>query len=403
MVREKLAIEGGTPVRQEPFPSWPIWDENEEKQLLEVLHSGDWGVLSGTKVHAFERAFADYQQARHGICIVNGTAALEVALRAAGVGPGDEVITTPYTFVATINGILLLGAVPILVDIDPETFLIDARQIEGAITERTKAILPVHIAGQPADLDAILAIAEKHGLRVVEDACQAWGAEWRGQRVGALGDLGTFSFQASKNITAGEGGIIVTNDDQLADMCWSLHNVGRRKGGLWYEHVRTGWNYRLTEWQGAILLAQMTRLDELSQRRHKSALRLAEQLRLIPGISSLTVDPRVTRHAWHIYVMRYQPEAFGDLPRDAFVEALQAEGIPCSPGYVPLTRSPALHHGLDGLRVFLADVPAPRSCPVAEQMSTQEAVWLPQNLLLGDEQEIADIATAISKIQRCAK
>jgi dTDP-4-amino-4,6-dideoxygalactose transaminase len=400
---QKLAIEGGAPVREKPFPAWPIWDEREERQLLEVLHSGDWGMLTGTKVHSFERAFAEYQGAKHGICVVNGTAALEIGLRAIAIVPGDEVITTPYTFVATVNAAILVGAIPVLVDINPETLCIDVEQIEGAITPKTKAILPVHIAGQPADMDAILSIAGRHGLRVVEDACQAWGAEWRGRRVGALGDLGTFSFQASKNITAGEGGIIVTNDNQLEDMVWSLHNVGRRKGGLWYEHVRTGWNCRLTEWQGAILLAQLERADELWERRHQNALYLSDRLEPIPGIQPLQADPRVTRHAWHIFVFRYQSDAFGSLSREKFLEALQAEGIPCAPGYLPLNQSPALLDGLESLRSFLDDVPPPRPCPVAERMCTQEAVWLSQNQLLGDRRDMDDIATAVAKIQRSVK
>lgn len=399
---EKLAIEGGAPVRQKPFPRWPIWDEKEEKLLLEVLHSGDWGMLTGTKVLAFEQAFAAYQHAGHGICVVNGTAALEIALRAVGVGPGDEVITTPYTFIATVNATIMVGATPVLVDIDPDTAAIDVNRIEEAITPQTKAILPVHIAGQPANLDGILAIAQKHNLRVIEDACQAWGAEWRGQRVGALGDLGTFSFQASKNITAGEGGIIVTNDDHLADMCWSLHNVGRRKGGLWYEHVRQGGNYRMTEWQGAILLAQLERADELARRRHENALHLTESLHSISGIDPLKVDPRVTRHAWHLFVFRYQSVAFGGRSRQDFITALQAEGIPCSPGYVPLNESPALLDGLRSLPTVSQDV-LPRVCPVAKRLSEKEAVWLPQNLLLGGQQEISDIVEAISKIQRCLK
>lgn len=399
---EKLAIEGGVPVRQNPFPRWPIWDEKEEKLLLEVLHSGDWGMLTGTKVLAFEQAFAAYQHARHGICVVNGTAALEIALRAVGVGPGDEVITTPYTFIATVNATIMVGATPIFVDIDPDTAAIDVNRIEEAITPQTKAILPVHIAGQPVNMDGILAIAQKYNLRVVEDACQAWGAEWRGQRVGALGDLGTFSFQASKNITAGEGGIIVTNDDHLADMCWSLHNVGRRKGGLWYEHVRQGGNYRMTEWQGAILLAQLERADELARRRHENALYLAEALQSIPGIDPLKVAPGVTRHAWHLFVVRYQSAAFRGRSRQDFIAALQAEGIPCTPGYVPLNESPALLDGLRSLSTFGQEI-LPRACPVAKRLSEEEAVWLPQSLLLGGQQEIGDVVEAISKIQRCLK
>lgn len=403
MIEEKLALEGGTPVRQRPFPAWPIWDKREEQQILEVLHSGQWGMLSGKKVHTFERAFADYQQARHGICVVNGTAAVEIAMRAIDLAPGDEVITTPYTFVATVNAALAVGAVPILVDVTPDTFCIDVEQIEAAISPRTKALLPVHIGGHPADMDAILDIAQRHGLRVVEDACQAWGAEWRGQRVGALGDLGTFSFQASKNITAGEGGIILTNDDELENRVWSLHNVGRRKGGLWYEHVRMGWNYRLTEWQGAVLLAQLERADQLAECRHRNATYLSMALEDVPGIHPIQVDPRVSRHAWHLFIVRYDRQAFGGMPREKFLQALQAEGIPCAPGYVPLNESLALLDGLERLRAYVDDVPQPRACPVAERLCTQEAVWFTQNILLGDETDMDDILKAITKIQRSAR
>jgi dTDP-4-amino-4,6-dideoxygalactose transaminase len=399
-VREQLAVKGGSPVRRDPFPAWPIWDEQEERYLLEVLHSGHWGMLNGTKVHSFERAFAAYQQARHGICVVNGTVALEIALRALDIAPGDEIITTPYTFVATVNAALMLGAIPILVDVDPDTFCLDVEQIEAAITSATKVLLPVHIAGQPADMDAILSIGQKYGLHVVEDACQAWGAEWRGHRVGALGNLGAFSFQASKNITAGEGGIVVTNDDQLEERVWSLHNVGRRKGGLWYEHVRMGGNYRLTEWQAAILLAQLERADELAERRQRNALYLSEALREIPGIHPLKVDPRVTRHVWHLFIFRYDRTAFGGLPREEFLEALNAEGIPATPGYVPLNESPALLEGLERVRAFREDVPAPRACPVAHRLCTQEAVWLTQNMLLGEVDDMVDIVNAVAKIQR---
>ena len=352
-MQEKLAIDGGSPVRSKDFPSWPVWDEQEEKLLLEVLHSGKWGMLNGEKVHQFERAFADYQQARYGLCLVNGTAALEVALRAAGVEPGDEVITTPYTFIATINAALQLGAIPVFVDIDPNSFLIDAGKIEAAITPRTRAILPVHLGGQPADMDTILGLAKKYGLAVVEDACQAWGAEWKGRRVGALGDLGTFSFQASKNITAGEGGIILTNRPELADLCWSLHNVGRSKDGLWYEHIRQGWNYRMTEWQAAVLLPQLTRADGLAEQRSQNARRLSDGLCQIPGIQLASVDRRVTRHAWHIFIFRYQADAFGGRPRAEFLRALQAEGVPCAPGYLPINQSPAIEDGLMRLRKWI--------------------------------------------------
>jgi len=402
-MNEKLALEGGSPVRTAPFPSWPVWDETEERELLEVLHSGAWGMLDGHKVHTFERAFAGYQQARYGICMANGSVALEVALRAVGVGRGDEVITTPYTFAATVNSILTVGAVPILVDIDPSSFLIDAARIEEVISGRTKAILPVHMGGQPANMDAILGIAGRHGLLVVEDACQAWGAEWKGRRVGALGNAGAFSFQSSKNIAAGEGGIVVTNDERLADLCWSYHNVGRRQDGLWYEHVRLGWNYRMTEWQGALLLAQLARLDDLTRRRQHNAQKLTAALSTIPGIYPATVDARVTRHAWHLYMFRFDPDLAHGRSRHGFLEALRAEGVPCAPGYVSLSQSPALRDGLDWLRGFVPDVPEARPCPIAERVGASEAVWLTQNLLLGGDQEVSDIATAVEKVQRSAR
>ena len=395
-MNDKLAINGGKPVRTEPFPAWPVFDEREIEAVTEVVRSGNWGCLAGDKVHQFERAFADFQQAKHGICVVNGTAALQIAMRAIGVGSGDEVITTSYTFIATPNAALSLGAVPVFVDIDPDTYLIDATKIEAAITERTKAILPVHIFGCPADMDAILDIGRRHNLAVVEDACQAWGAEWNGRRVGALGHLGAFSFQMSKNITAGEGGIIVTNRDEIEEIVWSLHNVGRRKGGLWYEHVRLGWNYRLTEWQGAILLVQLTRLPEHMAIRDRNAAYLLSELREIPGVRPLKVDTRVTRHAWHVFMMRYDAEAFGGMHRNDFIKALTAEGIPCAPGYTPLTHSEAI---LDGLRRLGIEEP-PRPCPQAERVCREEAAYLAQNVLLGTKRDMDSIVEAIAKIQR---
>ena len=403
-MKKKLAIEGGTPVRTEPFPSWPVFDEREEKALIEVVRSGHWGALTGTRVREFEQRFAAYQQARYGICVVNGTAALEIAMRALDIGPGDEVITTPYTFIATVNVILLVGAVPVFVDIDAETCLMDTRQLEAGITGRTKAIMPVHLAGCPVDMDAIMDIASRHGLAVVEDACQAWGAEWRGRRVGAIGDLGTFSFQASKNITAGEGGIIVTNDEELAERCWSLHNVGRTRDGAWYEHVIVGWNYRLTEWQGAVLLVQLERLPEQQAQRDASARYLREQLAAINGVRPLTLDPRVTRHGWHLFIFRYHAEEFGGLPRDRFIEALRAEGIPCLPGYVPLHRSSAVLEGITrNLRLRKEASPEdwePPHCPETERICWHEAVWLRQNVLLSTQEDMDSIVEAIRKIKR---
>jgi dTDP-4-amino-4,6-dideoxygalactose transaminase len=316
------------------------------------------------------------------------------------------VITTPYTFVATPSAAFLAGARPVFADIDPATYLIDPARVEAAITERTRAIVPVHIGGCPCDMDAIIDIARRHDLYVLEDACQAWGASWRGQPVGAIGDLGCFSFQASKNINAGEGGAIVTNDPELAERCWSLHNVGRIREGAWYQHEFLGWNYRMTEWQGAILLAQLERLPEHIARRADNAAYLAGRLSGVEGMTPAAVDERVTGHAWHLFIATYDPEAFGGQSCTAFLQMLNAEGIPCSAGYVPLNRTPAIRRSLaeqageigpwEMTEVDLPELPA---CPVAEDLS-QRTIWFQQRLFLGDHEDMDDIVAAVVKIQQ---
>lgn len=397
---QRLAIDGGSPVRSKAFPAWPIFDEREERLVLEVLRSGHWGEITGDKVVTFAEQFAGFQGARFGVCVPNGTLALELALTALEIGPGDEVITTPYTFIATAGAVLTAGAKPVFVDIDHQTYNIDPDRVEGAITARTKAILPVHLAGQPADMDAILGIAQRHNLRVIEDACQAWGAEWRGRGVGALGDLGAFSFQASKNITAGEGGIVLTNDPALFERCRSLRNVGRVRDGAWYQHEILGRNLRMAEWEAAILLAQLERLPEHMPIREANAQYLGEALtREVNGLTPATVNPGVTRHAYHLFQMRYDAAAFGGRSRDEFVAALRAEGItPCSAGYVPLTRSPAIRRAF-AARFGSDSAGALPICPIAEQAGA-EAVWLQQTTLLGTQEDMESIVEAVQKIQR---
>ena len=402
-VAEKLACQGGVPVRTRPFAVWPVWDEREERALLEVLRSGRWGELDGRAVARFQERFAAFQEARFCIAVTNGTAALRVAFRALGMGPGDEVIVPPYTFVATAAAALEVGAIPVFADIDPETYLLDPAAAEAAISPRSRAIVPVHIAGCPADMDAFRALAAKHNLRLVEDAAQANGASWNGQRVGALGDLGTFSFQASKNLTAGEGGAVVTDHEQLAEVVWSLHNVGRVRAGAWYRHELLGANERLTEFQAALLLTQLERLPEQMARREAAAAYLDRTLTAIEGIRPLRRDPRVTTHAYHLYIVRYDAQAFGGLERDAFVQALNAEGIPCSAGYPALGAAVAIRKELARLRPLLGrdDDPLDVRVPCADRASA-EAVWLPQYLLLGSEEDLHDIVRAIHKIQHLA-
>jgi dTDP-4-amino-4,6-dideoxygalactose transaminase len=329
-----------------------------------------------------------------------------VALRALGIGCGDEVIVPAYTFVATASAVLGVGAVPVFVDIDPETLNMDPAGIETAITARTTAVIPVHIAGRPADLDAILAIAGKHGLAVIEDAAQAHAAAWRGRRVGAIGHIGSFSFQASKNLNAGEGGIVICGSEELADAAWSVVNIGRVRNGGWYDHQVYGSNFRLTEFQSAILRTQLARLPEQTERRTASAAALRERLAGIEGIRLPSPDPRITCHAYHLFTFRYQPEAFGGRPLAHFLKALAAEGVPCSDGYIPLYREGLfVRHAAGQDKGCHAgrhiDYPS-LHLPVCEQVCT-DTVWLEHSLLLSEPGEMDDIAEAIRRIQRAWK
>jgi dTDP-4-amino-4,6-dideoxygalactose transaminase len=395
----QLAVNGGERVRTAPWPGWPEWDEADAQAVADVVRSGEWFSMSGTRVKAFGEAFAAFHGAQFGAPCTNGTQALEIALRAAGVKAGDEVIVPPYTFIATASACVQVNAVPVFADIDPDTYNLDPRAAEAAITGRTTAIIAVHIAGCPADMDAFQDLARRRGLRLIEDAAQAHGAEWRGRRIGALGDAGTFSFQASKNLNAGEGGIILTDQPELYDRAWSLIHFGRIRAGGWYQHEILSGNYRMTELQAALLTSQMRRLEAQTQRRNENALYLARQLEEIPGIRPLKRDERVTCHAYHLFIFRYDATSFGGLPRQEFIRALNAEGIPCSAGYTPLYRENAFHpdrntHPFAGQHDY-----GSVHCPVAERACAEEAVWLFQTMLLGSRSDMDDIAAAVRKIQ----
>lgn len=387
----KLAINGGSPVRSKPWPAWPQWDEREQARVLQVLESGEWGGFNEV-VREFERTFAARHAAKHCIAVANGTLSLEAALRVLGVGPGDEVIVPPYTFIATANAVRLTGATPVFVDIEPDTYNLDVEQVEGALSKRTKAIIPVHFAGLPVDMDELLILAQQHELAVVEDAAHAHGSSWHGQPMGTHGDIGSFSLQQSKNLTAGEGGILITNDDELALKLWSFVNQGRSPEGAWYEHGQLGSNLRMTGWQAGILMAQMERFDEQLQRRQASARRLTEILEEIDGPAPMRWDPRADNHAFHLYMMRYDPKKLGGLPREKFVAALRAEGVPCSTGYAqPLYKQPPL--AKPHSRIL--------PCPVSER-ACQEAIWLTQSLLLAGPEEMEEIGKAVMKIRENA-
>ncbi len=401
--QEKLAVCGGPQACKVKFPTWPIYGREEEEALARVVRSGTWGRLSGKEVERFEQRFAEYQGAKYGIAVVNGSVSLRIALMGIGIEAGDEVIVPPYTFLATATAVVEANAVPVFADIDPETFNLDPAAVEAAITPRTKAIIPVHVGGLAADVDALMAIAKRHNLFVIEDAAHAHGAEYKGRRVGALGHAGSFSFQASKNLTSGEGGIILTNDEELAERCRSIHNCGRLKGGAWYEHVVMGGNYRLSEFQGAVLNCQFDRLDAQATARDRNGAYLAARLEKIPGLHPQPRRFTGTRHAYHLFAMRYEAAAFG-VPRQAFLKALNAEGVFAVAGYiVPLYAQPLFTQKnfgpYTGYRLSRPDLDyAKMICPNCERICREEGIWLVQNELLGTQQEMDQIAGAFSKL-----
>jgi dTDP-4-amino-4,6-dideoxygalactose transaminase len=399
---DRLTLLGGEAACNFSWPAWPIHDETEEAQLLEVLRSGAWWF--GEKVRQFEREFAAFQGAKYSVSCTNGTTAIEMALRALGVVPGDEVIVPPYTFIATASAVVTVGAVPVFADIDPETLCIDPADAARKITSRTRAIIPVHVAGRFADMERINTLAKKHKLAVLEDAAHAWGSQWDGRGAGTLGRCGTLSFQVSKNITAGEGGALVTDDAELADLCRSFTHCGRTEGSAWYDHNNLGSNLRMTEFQAAILLTQLARLEEHIARREQSAALLDDALADIPAIQQLASAPRMTRRSYHMYVFRLNEAELG-ISRARFLEALQAEGVPASEGwYRPLYQNGVFanaHVGPPhGIRAPLAGMGIDYRgicCPVCEQVC-RDAVWIPQNVLLGEELQIRQLAHAIHKV-----
>jgi perosamine synthetase len=400
------AVLGGTPVRTAAFPSWPVQDTREEQALLSVLRSGKWGRGGGGQVKAFESQYATVTGTQHCLATANGTSALLTALAAMGIGAGDEVIVPPYTFVATINAVLTVHALPVFVDTDIETFQIDARKIAAAITPQTRLILPVHLGGSVADMDTIMATAAARNIPVLEDACQSHLAQWKGRHVGSIGRAGCFSFQASKNLNSGEGGAIITNDTALVDRAFSFHNNGRPGSGSDFAYRQSGLNLRLTEFQAALLLAQMTRLESQAATRETNAAYLTQQLAQIPGITPAKMYPGVTRNAYHLYMFRFDPAGFGGLPRAAFLKALRAEGVPASSGYSPLNKEPFLAntfattgyqriYGAAALKAMEERNRTPQNDRLCE-----EAVWLTQTMLIGPRQDMDHIVEAVRKIQK---
>ncbi len=405
----KLAIQGGTPVRTKPFTAWPIHGEQEVEAVSRVVRSGNWGRLAGVETPLFEQEFAQAHNANYGLAVTNGTTSLEVALAALDIGAGDEVIVPAYTFVASATCVLTVNAIPIFADVDPDTFNLDLDSVRSKITARTKAIIPVHFAGLPVNMEELMALAAEHGLHVLEDCAHAHGAKFRGKGVGSFGAFGSFSFQASKNMNSGEGGIVLTNDKDLYERANSLHSFGRLPGRPWYEHHMYSGNLRITEMQSAILRIQLARLAEENKLRSENAALLTGLLSEIPGITCVDPEgPDASERVYHLYVFRYKPEQFAGLSKAQFIEALTAEGVPAAGGYpVPMYKQ----------NLFMTKTAKAKGCPFScphyagpeidygqlhlpgAEQACNEAVWFTQNLLLGDEQDMRDIAEAVRKIQ----
>lgn len=407
----KPAILGGPKAHPGSFAAWPIADNIEEKGLTDVLKSKNWGRLNGGVTAKFEAEYSKLMGSKHSLGVSSGTSALTTILGALDLGPGDEVVIPVYTFVATYNVVVMNYALPVLVDTDMESFQIDAAKAEAAITSQTKVLMPVHIGGSPADLDAFVAMGKKHNIPVIEDACQAHLAEWKGKKVGNYGLAGAFSFQSSKNLNCAEGGAIITNDEGFVTNCYTFHNQGQggRSTSFSTGSGTRGTNLRLTEFQGSLLLSQMTRVVAQSDRRWENAQYLSQLLNDIPGITPAKLYPGTTKSAFHLYMFRYDKKHFAGLSRDKFLEALNAEGVPNSVGYGQMNKSKYvtdLATNKHYLKIYgektMKDWLERNHCPQNDALTSEQSVWLFQNMLLGSKKDMEQIADGIRKIQRFA-
>ncbi|MBI4626523.1 MAG: DegT/DnrJ/EryC1/StrS family aminotransferase [Verrucomicrobia bacterium] len=392
--------------RSSQIPSWPIHDEADASAAADVVRSGKWGRLAGRKTLEFEESLRVKAGAGYCLATSTGTTALLTSLGVLGVGPGDEVILPTYTWVACFNVITVNYALPVFVEPDIETFQIDATKIDSAITAATKVILPVHLGGSPADIDAVMAISRRRGIPVLEDACQSPLAEWKGRVVGNFGIAGCISFQASKNLTAGEGGAIITNDEEFYIKCFNYHNQGNvRAGARQVAPLGRGANFRMTELQAGLLLSQLRRFEEQQAARGQNAAYLSSLLSQIPGIAPARIRKECTRHAWHLYMFHYDQSQFAGLTRAKFMRALSADGVDAGPGYAQLNKTPhvrAIASNPHYLRIYgksgMAAWEERNQTPITDRLCS-EGVWLGQRTLLGGRSEMERIAEAIRKIR----
>jgi dTDP-4-amino-4,6-dideoxygalactose transaminase len=409
----QLALLGGPPAIAEPLGvSWPVFDEREQELLHGVLASGIWwrgghADQDESQVGKFERDFAAFQDARYGVAVANGTVALEAALRAVGVEAGDEVIIPAVTFVATATAVLQANAIPIFVDCDPRNYTIDPQAVAAAITPKTRAIMPVDYGGMPCDMDALQAIASKQSIAIVSDNAHSHGSQWKGVGTGAIGECGGFSFQMGKTLTTGEGGMILTNHEEIAARASSYHNIGRYPNRPFYEHHIPCTNIRMTEWQGAIGNAQLARLEAQTITRERNVTYLAKQLADIDGFAPIYRDPRVTRWGFYFWHFKYLGAQFADIKRDTVMSALNAEGLRVHTGHThPVYRNPIfqeMNFGRTGHPItcsFYGKVIDYRSvnCPESERIYAEEALCLPHATFLGPQCDMDRILDVLRKL-----
>ena len=382
---EKLAIRGGTPLITKTFPAWPVWDETDARAVADAVREGVWGI-HGRRIQEFAEGFSRFQHLKHVLPLANGSLALDIAVEAVGAGPGDEVIVPDYTFMATALAPLRCGARPVLVDVDPVTCNMDPQRMTEAISARTRAIIVVHIGGHPCDMTAIMAIAEKYGIPVIEDCAHAHGAVWDGTPVGSFGSIATFSFQSSKTLAIGEGGAVGTNSDALARRLWALHNCGRAPAEADYNHYVAATNCRMGNLQAALGVSQLARLDEQGRIRDANGRHLMGLLARIEGVVPQGVQNRVNRHGFYLFIFQIDGQG---VPRDAIREALDAEGVPTELHYPPV-------HSLEFMRRRgLSAGSFPASDTIADR-----AIWVYHRVLLAERKDVELIAAAVEKVMR---
>lgn len=395
---KKLAKDGGTPYRQKEFPKWPVYDNHEIENLVDVLKSHNWWRNSGTKVIEFEEKFAKFQGAKYCLGVTNGTSAIELALSIIGVGDEDEVIVPGMTFISTGLAVVNCNARPVLVDIDKETLCMTPGAFEAAITPKTKAVIPVHMAGHGCEIDKICEIAKNHNIIVIEDAAHGHGGEWKHRRYGSFGDFGIFSFQNGKLMTCGEGGALIINNQVFYEKARVIQDVGRPIGDKVYEHIIRGANYRMNEFQAAVLLSQMDRVDSYNQLRNENASKLDQLFESVEGIVPQGRNENANIITHYMYMFYYEKEFFGGLSRDEFVEYLNAEGIPCYICFPVLSDTAFFkNNDFNGMNVYYDRQKEAEL--INARNAAEKVVWLHHRTLEGSDEELEDIVGAIQKIK----